>query len=114
MPIDKLWVAIGFIGQAVFSARFIVQWIVSERRKKSVIPVSFWFLSIAGSLVLLSYAIAPHPMDLLFTVFELVAIAIAVLSIAFIAHDGETHWMEGVQLLAVYVILALGFFFLPA
>ena len=37
----------------------------------------------------------------------------SVLSIAFIAHDGETHWMEGVQLLAVYVILALGFFFLP-
>lgn len=38
---------------------------------------------------------------------------IAVLSIAFIAHDGETNWMEGVQLLAIYVILALGFYFLP-
>jgi len=37
-----------------------------------------------------------------------------VLSIAFIAHDGETNWMEGVQLLAVYAILALGFYFLPA
>jgi len=70
-------------------------------------------LFVGPVLVLLSYAIAPHPMDLLFTVFELVAIAVAVLSIAFIAHDGETHWMEGVQLLAVYVILALGFFFLP-
>jgi Ca2+:H+ antiporter len=53
-------------------------------------------------------------MDLLFTVFELVSIAIAVLSIAFIAHDGETHWMEGAQLLATYVILALGFYFLPS
>jgi Ca2+:H+ antiporter len=71
-------------------------------------------LFVGPVLLLLSYAIAPHPMDLLFTVFELVAIAVAVLSIAFIAHDGETHWMEGVQLLAVYVILALGFFFLPA
>jgi lipid-A-disaccharide synthase-like uncharacterized protein len=57
MPIDKVWVAIGFIGQAVFSARFIVQWIVSERLKRSVIPVSFWFLSIAGSVILLSYAV---------------------------------------------------------
>lgn len=57
MPIDKLWVAVGFIGQAVFSARFIVQWIVSERRKQSVIPNSFWALSIAGSLILLSYAL---------------------------------------------------------
>jgi Ca2+:H+ antiporter len=71
-------------------------------------------LFVAPVLVFLSYAIAPAPMDLLFTVFELVAVGIAVLSIAFIAHDGETHWMEGVQLLAVYAILALGFYFLPA
>jgi Ca2+:H+ antiporter len=70
-------------------------------------------LFVAPVLVLLSYVIAPQPMDLLFTTFELVAIALSVLSIAFIAHDGEAHWMEGVQLLAVYVILALGFFFLP-
>lgn len=70
-------------------------------------------LFVAPLLVLLSFVIGPRPMDLLFSVFELVAIAVAVLSIAFIAHDGETHWMEGVQLLAVYVILALGFFFLP-
>ena len=70
-------------------------------------------LFVAPVLVFLSYAIAPAPMDLLFTTFELVAIGLSVMSIAFIAHDGETHWMEGVQLLAVYVILALGFFFLP-
>ena len=70
-------------------------------------------LFVAPVLVLLSYVIAPAPMDLRFTTFELVAIGVAVLSIAFIAHDGETHWMEGVQLLAVYAILALGFFFLP-
>ena len=57
MPIDKLWVGVGLVGQAIFSARFIVQWIVSERRKRSVIPISFWFLSMAGSLVLLAYAI---------------------------------------------------------
>lgn len=70
-------------------------------------------LFVAPTLVLLSYLIAPQPMDLLFTTFELTAIAIAVLSIAFIAHDGETNWLEGVQLLAVYVILALGCYFLP-
>ncbi|HET7696666.1 MAG TPA: calcium/proton exchanger [Vicinamibacterales bacterium] len=71
-------------------------------------------LFVGPALVLLSYVIAPRPMDLLFSMFELVAIAVAVLSIAFIAHDGETHWMEGVQLLAIYVVLALGFYFLPA
>jgi Ca2+:H+ antiporter len=71
-------------------------------------------LFVAPVLVFLSYAIAPAPMDLLFTVFEIVAVVLAVLSISLIAHDGETHWMEGVQLLAVYVILVLGFYFLPA
>jgi Ca2+:H+ antiporter len=70
-------------------------------------------LFVAPALLFLSYLIAPQPMDLLFTTFELVAIALSVLSIAFIAHDGETNWMEGVQLLAVYLILSLGFFFLP-
>jgi Ca2+:H+ antiporter len=70
-------------------------------------------LFVGPALVLLSYVIGPRPMDLLFSDFELVAIVVSVLSIAFIAHDGETHWMEGVQLLAVYLILALGFFFLP-
>ena len=70
-------------------------------------------LFVAPVLVLLSYVIAPTPMDLRFTTFELVAIGLSVLAIAFIAHDGETHWMEGVQLLAVYLVLALAFFFLP-
>jgi Ca2+:H+ antiporter len=70
-------------------------------------------LFVAPVLLFLSYLIAPAPMDLHFTTFELVAIGIAVLSVSFISHDGETHWMEGVQLLAVYMILVLGFFFLP-
>jgi Ca2+:H+ antiporter len=70
-------------------------------------------LFVAPVLVFLSYVLGPAPMDLLFTTFELVAIGISVISIAFIAHDGETHWMEGVQLLAVYAILSLGFYFLP-
>jgi Ca2+:H+ antiporter len=70
-------------------------------------------LFVAPVLVFASYFIGPAPMDLLFTTFELVAVGLSVLSIAFIAHDGETNWMEGVQLLAVYVILALGFYFLP-
>ena len=71
-------------------------------------------LFVAPVLVFLSYAIAPQPMDLLFTVFEVVAVGLAVLTISLIAHDGETHWMEGVQLVAVYTILVLGFYFLPA
>ncbi len=54
----KLFLVVGFVGQLVFASRFVVQWIVSERRGESVVPVSFWYLSIAGSLLLLIYSIA--------------------------------------------------------
>src|SRR4051812_49695602 len=53
----KLWLIIGFAGQALFTARFLVQWVVSERERDSVIPVAFWWLSLLGGLILLSYAI---------------------------------------------------------
>lgn len=53
-----LWVTVGLLGQAFFFSRFIVQWAVSERRKESVVPVAFWYLSIVGSLLLLTYGIA--------------------------------------------------------
>lgn len=52
-----LWLIIGFTGQAIFTARFLVQWIASERRRDSVVPVAFWWLSLAGGLTLLSYAL---------------------------------------------------------
>ncbi|MBM3547553.1 MAG: lipid A biosynthesis protein [Alphaproteobacteria bacterium] len=55
--IEPIWLAIGFAGQALFSARFIVQWIVSERVGKSVIPIAFWLFSVGGGIVLLAYAI---------------------------------------------------------
>ena len=54
---EHLWLSIGFLGQAFFSMRFLVQWIASERRKESVIPISFWFFSIGGGFTLLIYAI---------------------------------------------------------
>jgi lipid-A-disaccharide synthase-like uncharacterized protein len=54
---NTVWLAIGLAGQALFSARFLVQWLVSEKRRESVIPVAFWYLSLAGSAVLLSYAL---------------------------------------------------------
>lgn len=55
--VQKTWLILGLLGQALFSARFMVQWIVSERQKKSMVPEAFWWLSIAGSLTLLAYAI---------------------------------------------------------
>jgi len=71
-------------------------------------------LFVAPVLVFLSYLIAPEPMDLRFTTLEVVAVGISVWIMSLIAQDGESHWMEGVQLLAVYAILALAFFWLPS
>jgi len=58
------WLVVGFAGQALFGMRFIIQWIISEKRGESVIPLPFWYLSIGGSLILLTYAI--HKQDPVF------------------------------------------------
>lgn len=70
-------------------------------------------LFVAPMLVFLSYAIG-KPMDLLFTTFEVITVGLAVAVVSLIAADGESNWMEGVLLLAVYLIFAIAFFFLPA
>ena len=51
------WTIIGLTGNIIFSSRFFIQWYVSEKRGESIIPVSFWYLSVAGSLVLTVYAV---------------------------------------------------------
>jgi len=55
--IKTVWLALGFGGQALFSLRFLVQWLSSERAGRSVIPIAFWYLSLGGGLLLLAYAI---------------------------------------------------------
>ncbi len=57
MTSEQLWIGFGLLGQALFTGRFIVQWLSSERQRKSVIPMAFWYLSISGAVVLLTYAI---------------------------------------------------------
>jgi lipid-A-disaccharide synthase-like uncharacterized protein len=57
MTTEHVWLGFGLVGQAFFSARFLVQWIASERRKQSVVPVQFWYFSVGGGLMLLAYAI---------------------------------------------------------
>jgi lipid-A-disaccharide synthase-like uncharacterized protein len=57
MKPETIWLAIGFLGQALFSARFLVQWVQTERHRRSVVPVAFWYFSLAGGATLLAYAI---------------------------------------------------------
>jgi len=57
MTRETLWLIVGFAGQVVFTGRFVLQWLYSEFKKRSVIPVGFWYLSMLGSALLLIYAI---------------------------------------------------------
>jgi lipid-A-disaccharide synthase-like uncharacterized protein len=61
---NPFWFIVGFTGQVVFGGRFILQWIVSEYKKRSHVPVAFWYISLVGSLILLVYSI--HRKDLVF------------------------------------------------
>ncbi len=67
--INIIWLAVGFAGQFLFSMRFIIQWIKSEKQKRSVIPITFWYFSLSGGIVLLAYAI--HKRDPVFIMGQL-------------------------------------------
>ena len=68
------WLLFGLLGQLLFSARFFVQWVESERKRRSVIPLSFWWLSLAGGMALLAYAV--HRRDPVFILGQLPGIVI--------------------------------------
>jgi Ca2+:H+ antiporter len=70
-------------------------------------------LFLAPVLVFLSYFIGPAPMDLVFSPLEVLSIVLSAVLVNFVALDGKSHWMEGVQLLAVYCVLGIAFYFLP-
>jgi len=56
-PYDTIWGAFGFLGQAVFGVRFLIQWVKSEQAGHSVIPIVFWYCSLAGAAISLVYAV---------------------------------------------------------
>ena len=68
------WIVVGFVGQALFSARFLLQWLASERARRSIIPTAFWYFSLGGSTVLLAYAI--HRADPVFIVGQATGLVI--------------------------------------
>ena len=70
-------------------------------------------LFVAPVLVFVSYAMPHGPMDLVFTTFEVMAVAISVIVVNLVSQDGESNWLEGALMLAVYLVLAIAFFFLP-
>jgi lipid-A-disaccharide synthase-like uncharacterized protein len=79
---EHVWLAIGLLGQAMFTARFLVQWLASERRGQSVVPVHFWYFSLGGGLVLLAYAV--HRLDPVFIIGQLAGLFVYVRNLYFI------------------------------
>ena len=71
---DIIWLTIGLLGQLMFTGRFIVQWIASERAGRSVMPVAFWYFSIIGGLIVLAYGI--HKLDLVIILGQLPGVVV--------------------------------------
>lgn len=80
-----LWIIVGFAGQALFGMRFIVQWLTTEKLRRSVIPVTFWYFSIGGAAVLLAYAI--HREDPVFIVGQSLGFVIYARNLYFIYQE---------------------------
>jgi lipid-A-disaccharide synthase-like uncharacterized protein len=81
------WVVLGFVAQGFFTMRFVVQWIASERARKSVIPVAFWFFSIGGGLLLLAYAL--YRKDPVFIAGQALGLLVYIRNLYFIILNGR-------------------------
>ena len=84
---ETVWISIGFLGQTAFFSRWLVQWIYSERQNKTGVPVAFWYLSLAGGLITLSYAV--HRMDPVFITGQVVGALIYIRNLMLIAKDSQ-------------------------
>ncbi|MGR3463636.1 lipid-A-disaccharide synthase N-terminal domain-containing protein [Limimaricola sp.] len=88
--IEVIWLTIGFLAQAMFSARFLVQWIASEKVRKSIVPEAFWYFSAGGGAMLLAYAIyRQDPVFILGQAFGLMVYARNIYFIWSERHTGE-------------------------
>lgn len=80
--VEKWWLAVGFLAQLMFSARFIIQWLASEKAKKSIVPETFWYFSVVGGALLFAYAI--YRMDPVFILGQGTGLLIYLRNIHFI------------------------------
>jgi lipid-A-disaccharide synthase-like uncharacterized protein len=95
MDRSTIWLGIGFFGQALFSLRFLVQWFQSERARKSVIPVAFWYFSLGGGLTLLAYAI--YRADPVFIIGQAMGLVVYVRNLRLIRHERRRSAAEAVH-----------------
>lgn len=79
------WILLGFVAQGLFTMRFVVQWLASERAKRSVVPIAFWFFSTGGGTLLLIYAI--HRQDPVFIAGQGLGLLIYIRNLWLIANE---------------------------
>src|SRR5215831_10518893 len=82
------WIALGFLAQALFTMRFVVQWIASERAGRSVIPMAFWLFSIGGGLLLFVYAL--YRKDIVFIAGQAFGVFVYLRNLHFVLRDRKT------------------------
>lgn len=80
-----VWLVVGFLGQGLFTARFLVQWIYSEKKRKSLIPTAFWYFSMGGGLTLLAYAI--HRKDPVFIAGQATGVVVYLRNLMLISRE---------------------------
>ncbi len=88
---EMIWLGAGFLAQGFFAARFLMQWIMSERARRSLLPVHFWYFSLAGSILLLSYA--THRRDPVIAMGQMIGLLIYLRNLKYI----HPEWMGRVR-----------------
>jgi lipid-A-disaccharide synthase-like uncharacterized protein len=86
---DPLWIVIGLTAQVAFSARFLIQWLLSERARRSLLPVHFWTFSVVGAVLLLAYA--AHQRDPVIALGQVVGLAIYLRNIELVQRAARGH-----------------------
>jgi lipid-A-disaccharide synthase-like uncharacterized protein len=85
MSEEQIWLIVGFTGQLFFTARFLVQWLTSERARRSIVPKAFWYFSIGGGITILCYAI--HREDPVFIVGQASGLVIYLRNLYFLSRE---------------------------
>ncbi|HKO30803.1 MAG TPA: lipid-A-disaccharide synthase N-terminal domain-containing protein [Nitrospiraceae bacterium] len=89
ITIEYIWLAIGFLGQGLFFGRWVVQWIASEKKAESQVPISFWYMSLIGGLITLAYAI--YREDPVFIAGQSIGSLVYIRNLMLIARANQTN-----------------------
>lgn len=95
MTTETIWIGIGFLGQGLFFGRWVVQWIASERTAESRVPISFWYMSLIGGLITLTYAI--YRMDPVFIAGQSIGSVVYIRNLVLIHRTDHTKSAAGPQ-----------------